>query len=192
MVVYCTECNEELSREHKTIDKLAHTPGKAVQENVVPASCTAEGSYDEVVYCTECNEEISREHKTIDKLAHTLKLRKAKEATTEEDGWKKHYYCTECGKYFADANGTKEVTWDQIRIPRIVIGKLGDIDGDGIVTILDVTRIQRILADIVSADDTMKKLGDVNGDGDITITDATVLQRWLLGLNQDLKIGEDV
>ena len=192
MVVYCTECNEELSREHKTIDKLAHTPGKAVQENVVPASCTAEGSYDEVVYCTECNEELSREHKTIDKLAHTLKLRKAKEATTEEDGWKRHYYCTECGKYFADANGTKEVTWDQIRIPRIVIGKLGDIDGDGIVTILDVTRIQRILADIVSADDTMKKLGDVNGDGDITITDATVLQRWLLGLNQDLKIGEDV
>ena len=73
-----------------------------------------------------------------------------------------------------------------------MIGKLGDIDGDGIVTILDVTRIQRILADIVSADDTMKKLGDVNGDGDITITDATVLQRWLLGLNQDLKIGEDV
>ena len=34
-----------------------HTPGEPVQENVVPASCTAEGSYDEVVYCTECGEE---------------------------------------------------------------------------------------------------------------------------------------
>ena len=38
-----------------------HTPGEPVQENVVPASCKAEGSYDEVVYCTECGEEISRE-----------------------------------------------------------------------------------------------------------------------------------
>ena len=37
-----------------------HTPGEAVQENVVPATCKAEGSYDEVVYCTECGDEISR------------------------------------------------------------------------------------------------------------------------------------
>ena len=191
-VVYCTECGEEISRETKTIDKLAHTPGEAVQENVVPATCTAEGSYDEVVYCTECGEELSRETKTIDMVKHTIKIKPGKAATTEEDGWKTHFYCTECNKLFTNASGTTETTWEEVRIPRIVTGKLGDIDGDGVVTILDVTMIQRVLADVQTADDTMKKLGDVDGDGNLTITDATKLQRWLLGLNQDMKIGEDV
>ena len=192
MVVYCTKCNEEISREHKTIDKLAHTPGEAVRENEVPATCTAEGSYDLVVYCTSCGTELSREHKTIDMIAHTIKSRKAKAATTEQDGWKKHYYCTECGKLFADANGTKEVTWEQVRIPRIVIGKRGDIDGDGKITILDVTCLQRVLAGVKARDSVVEKLGDVDGDGSLTAVDTTLLQRWLLGLNQDLDIGEDV
>ena len=192
LVVYCTECQAELSREHKTIDKLAHTPGEAVQENVVPATCTAEGSYDEVVYCTECGAEISREHKTIDMTKHTIKIKPGKAATTEADGWKTYFYCTECGKYFADANGTREITWDQIVIPRIVTGKLGDADGDGEITVLDVTYLQRVLAGAKDKDATVEKLGDVDGDGDLTSIDVTKLQRWLLGLNQDLKIGTDV
>ncbi|MBE6719381.1 MAG: hypothetical protein E7571_01840 [Ruminococcaceae bacterium] len=64
-VVYCTVCNAEISRDHKTIGKLAHTPGEAVKENEVPATKTTDGSYDEVVYCTECNTELSRESKVI-------------------------------------------------------------------------------------------------------------------------------
>ena len=192
LVVYCTECQAELSREHKTIDKLAHTPGEAVQENVVPASCKAEGSYDLVVYCTECGAEISREHKTIDMTKHTIKIKPGKAATTEADGWKTYFYCAECGKYFADANGTREITWDQIVIPRIVTGKLGDADGDGQITVLDVTYLQRVLAGAKEKDATVEKLGDVDGDGDLTMIDTTKLQRWLLGLNQDLKIGTDV
>ena len=191
-VVYCTECGEEISRETKTIDKLAHTPGEAVQENVVPATCTAEGSYDEVVYCSECGEELSREAKTIDMVKHTIKIKPGRAATTEADGWKTHFYCTECGKLFTNFSGTNETTWDQVVIPRIVTGKLGDADGSGEVDILDVTTIQRVLANVKPADDTINKLGDVDGDGSLDVTDATLLQRWLLGLNQDLKIGEDV
>ena len=38
-----------------------HTPGAPVQENVLPATCYADGVYDEVVYCAECGEELSRE-----------------------------------------------------------------------------------------------------------------------------------
>ena len=64
-VVYCTVCNAEISREHKTIGKLAHTPGEAVKENEVPATATTDGSYDLVTYCTECNEELSREHVVV-------------------------------------------------------------------------------------------------------------------------------
>ncbi len=191
-VIYCTSCGEELSREHKTIDKLAHTPGEAVQENIVPATCTAEGSYDEVVYCTECGEEISREHKTIDMAKHTIKIKPGRAATTEADGWKTHFYCTECGKLFTNFSGTNETTWENVRIPRIVTGKLGDVDGDGEVTVLDVTCLQRVLANVKTADDTINKLGDVDGDGELTTIDTTKLQRWLLGLSQDLKIGEDV
>lgn len=40
-----------------------HTPGAAVRENEVPATCTKDGSHDEVIYCTVCMTEISR--KTI-------------------------------------------------------------------------------------------------------------------------------
>lgn len=56
----------------RTSVKIAdHTPGEAVRENEVPATCSVEGSYDEVVKCTVCGEEISRTPKTIDKTAHT-------------------------------------------------------------------------------------------------------------------------
>ena len=78
-----------------------HTPGEPVQENVVPASCSEEGSYDEVVYCTECGEEISREQKTIDKLAHTpgeAKQENVVPATCKAEGsYDEVVYCTECG-----------------------------------------------------------------------------------------------
>jgi hypothetical protein len=53
-VIYCTECEEELKRTTKTIEKLPHTEGEPVEENRVEATCTKEGSYDEVIYCTEC------------------------------------------------------------------------------------------------------------------------------------------
>ena len=100
-VVYCTECGEEISRETKTIDKLAHTPGEAVRENEVPATCKAEGSYDEVVYCTECNEELSRETKTIDKLAHTpgeaVRENEVPATCKAEGSYDEVVYCTECG-----------------------------------------------------------------------------------------------
>ena len=44
-----------------------------MRENEVPATCYAEGSYDEVIYCSveECKHEISREKKSIEKTEHT-------------------------------------------------------------------------------------------------------------------------
>ncbi|HJA02162.1 MAG TPA: leucine-rich repeat domain-containing protein [Candidatus Gallimonas gallistercoris] len=76
-VVYCTVCEEEVSRKTITVDALDHTPGEAVRENEVAATCTTAGSYEEVVYCTVCEEEehtCSRcqetETQTIDALDH--------------------------------------------------------------------------------------------------------------------------
>ena len=47
-----------------------HTPGTPVEENVVPASCLEDGSYDLVTYCSTCNQELDRESKTTPALGH--------------------------------------------------------------------------------------------------------------------------
>ncbi|MBQ7962397.1 MAG: InlB B-repeat-containing protein [Clostridia bacterium] len=62
-VVYCSVCNEELSRATTELPVVPHDPAAAVVENNVPASCTVDGSYDEVVYCSVCDAELSRENK---------------------------------------------------------------------------------------------------------------------------------
>ena len=63
----CTVCS---ATKTEAIPATGHTPGAAVRENKVAATCTTAGSYDEVVYCTACGNEVSRTQKTIDKLAH--------------------------------------------------------------------------------------------------------------------------
>ncbi|MBQ5310911.1 MAG: chitobiase/beta-hexosaminidase C-terminal domain-containing protein, partial [Oscillospiraceae bacterium] len=47
-----------------------HKPGQPVQENKNDATCTENGSYDEVTYCTECLQEVKRENKTIEADGH--------------------------------------------------------------------------------------------------------------------------
>lgn len=47
-----------------------HTPGAAVRENEVPATCTKDGSHDEVIYCTVCKAEISRKTVTDKATGH--------------------------------------------------------------------------------------------------------------------------
>ena len=58
----------------------------------------------------------------------------------------------------------------------------GDVDGDGKVTIIDATWIQRKLSDIRIPIEFNDAAADVDGDEKITIVDATTIQRWLLGL----------
>ena len=60
--------------DYATIEKTAHTPDNAVQENIVDPTCTVGGSYDEVVYCSiaACKAEISRTKKTVNALGHSF------------------------------------------------------------------------------------------------------------------------
>ncbi len=55
----------------------------------------------------------------------------------------------------------------------------GDANGDGDVTIDDVTLIQMHLADILYLDDNQLKAAEVDGDGDVTIDDVTRIQMYL-------------
>ena len=63
---------------------------------------------------------------------------------------------------------------------------LGDVDGDGTVTILDVTCIQRKLSGF-KVQDYNEKAADADGDGTVTISDATCIQRYLAGFPSPLK-----
>lgn len=67
---------------------------------------------------------------------------------------------------------------------------LGDADGDSIVSIVDATRVQRVLAGIISDAEGMTELrSDANNDG-LDILDATVIQRYLAQLSIRYNIGE--
>lgn len=67
---------------------------------------------------------------------------------------------------------------------------LGDTDGDGEVTINDVTCIQRSIAMLPVSGGFSDSAADVDGSGKIDITDATVIQRWLAGMETIYPIGE--
>ena len=68
---------------------------------------------------------------------------------------------------------------------------LGDVDGDGEVTIIDATAIQRTLASLpVSSFE--QKSADTDGDGEVTILDATAIQRHLADLSANENIGKPI
>lgn len=54
---------------------------------------------------------------------------------------------------------------------------IGDADGDGDVSVLDATRIQRTVASLDSLDPLHRYLADVDGSGEASVIDATIIQR---------------
>lgn len=69
---------------------------------------------------------------------------------------------------------------------------LGDADGNGIVTILDATYIQRALVGVSVPADFSEVAADVDGDGNMTILDAVYIQRYLVGVAVPYAIEEMV
>ena len=57
--------------------------------------------------------------------------------------------------------------------------KLGDVDGDGDIAIVDATAIQRHLADLTKLDKAAIARAMVCGNDDLSILDATCIQRYL-------------
>ena len=69
---------------------------------------------------------------------------------------------------------------------------LGDVDGDGEITIIDATYIQRKLAWLDNRKPFIEKASDTDGNGELSILDATYIQRWLASLPSNNKIGKPV
>jgi len=77
------------------------------------------------------------------------------------------------------------------RITTVIPYLLGDVDGDGSVSIIDATCIQRHLAElpVLSYNESA---ADTDGDGSVTIIDATCIQQWLASLPCPDGIGEPI
>ena len=101
-VVYCKDCNSELSRVTELTSALGHTNGAPAVENRVEATCTTAGGYDTVVRCTVCNEVITSEHTEEASFGHT-KGAPAEENRVEATATTHGSYniverCTVCGE----------------------------------------------------------------------------------------------
>lgn len=80
---------------------------------------------------------------------------------------------------------------EQYYDPFDVMFLCGDADGDGEVTISDVTMVQRCLAELVPADEALLQRADVTGGG-LTVDDATAIQRYLAEFDGEYGIGTKV
>ena len=57
----------------------------------------------------------------------------------------------------------------------------GDVNGDGEVSVIDATYIQKHIVGLSLIDDTQITFSDVNGDGQVSVVDATYIQKYLVG-----------
>ncbi|MBQ2827877.1 MAG: InlB B-repeat-containing protein, partial [Clostridia bacterium] len=112
-VVYCTVCDEELSRNTVTVPIVPHTEGETVKENEVKPDCEEKGSYDSVVYCSVCKTELSRTKVDVDAYGHQYESSVAP-ATCTDQGYTKHE-CMACGDVYytdyKDALGHTDGEW---------------------------------------------------------------------------------
>ena len=141
----------------------------------VPCSNCTGGICTNYIKCIKCN----GKGNIVEVVNHKCEWVVTKPATAEQTGIKKKL-CVVCGA----------VVESQI-IPKITQYILGDVDGDGGVSIIDATCIQRHLAEIpvYSYNETA---ADADGDGEVTILDATGIQRYLAELPCFIDIGNPI
>ena len=107
----------------------------------------------------------------------------ADDAFTESGPWSKRRILGYKGTYAETFANKKE---DLTFVPSVI---LGDTDLNGKVTIVDVTCIQRHLADL-STDSFGEMVADTDEDGKVTINDATAIQRHLASMPTNQNIGK--
>ena len=111
----CSECGKNFSDE-KGETEISQ------EETVVAATGHAWGEWTEVKPATEeeeglqtrtcSNDESHKEERTV----HSLEKTEAKDATCTEAGNTEYWKCSRCRKYFSDAEGTTEITADDVEI----------------------------------------------------------------------------
>lgn len=87
-------------------------------------------------------------------------------------------------RYYAEENKIPFVVTDGIMFT------LGETNGDGIISISDVTAIQQHLADIITLEGACLNAADTNQDGTLDVTDAENLQKYISGYDISYPIGK--
>ena len=84
---------------------------------------------------------------------------------------------------------TKEPTIEPVPVQRILVG---DVDFNTKINVVDATEIQKISAELLTADERTKAAADVDGNGIVTVVDATLVQRYVAGLSETGNVGKYV
>ena len=69
---------------------------------------------------------------------------------------------------------------------------VGDVDGDGVVNIVDATLIQKYVAQLIGSDRINLTAADINLDESLTVDDATKVQIYAAGLPNSSYAGMSV
>ena len=105
MIVTVNDGHTEGNKDHKCdfcgVTLSEHTGGEA--------TCKGKAICD---YC-------GKEYGELDNSKHNLENIPAKDATLTETGNKEYWHCKDCGKYFADENGTNEIKLDDMVIAKL-------------------------------------------------------------------------
>ena len=96
---YCKTCGDKV-QSGTVLKATGHTGGTA--------TCTS------AAVCRVCGQTYGGK----DAANHDLKHTAAKEPGVFVSGHIEYWQCRRCGRYFADAGGTREIPWDETIIPR--------------------------------------------------------------------------
>ncbi len=158
----CFDCDYSYTADE--VAKKGHTHAEAVKENIVNATCTTDGSYDNVVYCSVCGEEISRETVTASATGeHVYSIEQERvEVSCETDG----YVIMACGcgatekTTLGAATGHSHGEWTLVTSPTYEV--------EGV--------ISRTCATCLDTDE--KNIGTISEEGGYTLLIGGVLSRW--------------
>lgn len=126
-VFVCSMCGEQLKTREisATGHDLTPTPAK-------DATCTEAGN-KEFWTCETCGKhyadaegehEIDVEDAVVAPLGHHLQHVEAVDPTVDAEGNIEHWFCADCGAFFADAAGNTEIAEEETVIPRLKVYKV--------------------------------------------------------------------
>lgn len=113
-------------------------------------------------------QEISEFIKNFDNNPSTLFL-------YDRDGNKIEDFSSFVGSYMVIKLIIKDVTYDELEI-----GVRGDLDGDGMITVADMTTVKNIILKTENPTFVMQKVSDTDGDSFTTVADMTKIKNYIL------------